>query len=142
MNIKIMLNKDEEITRLAQDPEVQIRIKNAIVDEVAERAAKEMEGDLVEYIDNKVRALLFSNPNARYDRELRTDVKKELDKYISESMLPRIRDVANGMSEKFDKEMSDMLELYKKMFAKYDVEKLLSSAAERFIKDRLSGGRL
>ena len=47
--------------------------------------------------------------------------------------------MADGMSDKFDKEMADMLELYKKLFAKYDVEKMVSSAAERFIKDRLSG---
>ena len=139
MNVKIMLNKDEEIKRLAQDPEVQIRIKNAIVDEVARRAAKAVGAELEPFIDGKVRELLFSNPKADFDRKLRPDVKKELEKYVSESMFPKIRSVADEMSDKFDKEMSDMLETYKKLFATYDVEKMVSSAAERFIKDRLSG---
>jgi len=139
MNIKIMLNKDEEITKLAQDPEVQIRIKNAIVDEVARRTVKAVGAELEPFICDKVRELLFSNPKAVFDRTLRPEVKAEMETYISASITSKIRDVADGMSDKFDKEMSDMLELYKKSFAKFDVEKLVSSAAERFIKDRLSG---
>ena len=69
MNIKIMLNKDEEITRLAQDPEVQIRIKNAIVDEVARRTVKAVGAELEPFIDNKVKELLFSNPKAVFDKD-------------------------------------------------------------------------
>lgn len=137
MNIKIMLNKDEEITRLAQDPEVQIKIKNAIVDAVAARTVKAIRTILEDQITRAASGAVFNNPDS-YSRKLKPEVEKQIKKVVDDEISIKIIKIADGAFDGFDTRMREMLEKYERDFSRYDVEEMLQKAADRFFRERMS----
>lgn len=57
-SIKIMLNDKAEIERLAADPDVKIKIKKAIVDEVLKRTVKALNDEILDAISREVRSIV------------------------------------------------------------------------------------
>lgn len=69
--VKIMLNDKESITELANDPDVQIKIKNAIVDTIVKRTVKVLNDDIM----NQVRMAI---------NKVIEDIKTQKDKTLSD----------------------------------------------------------
>lgn len=137
MNIKIMLNKDEEITRLAQDPEVQIKIKNAIVDAVAARTVKAIRNILEDQITRAASGAVFNNPDS-YSRKLKPEVEKQIKKVVDDEISVKIFETARDAFDEFDTRMKQMLKDYEHDFSTYNVEEMLQKAADRFFRERMS----
>jgi len=81
MNIKIMLNKDEEIKELSKDPEVQFKIKAAIIDGVGARAVKAVQKELANDINEAVRKAVYGR-----GFELKDSVKKDIETYVEKAV--------------------------------------------------------
>ena len=138
MTIKMMLNKDEEINRLAQDPEVQIKIKNAIVDAIAKRAVKTIDCTEVHEAINKT------------IKETLLDDKPSLWPPLKESIVERVKNAAiNALDLRLHEILADTLPGYQARFRqvlnehlkeieKLDFAAMAKEAVNRFIAARFS----
>lgn len=151
MNVKIMLNKDEEIKRLAADPETELRIKNAIIDGVGKRVAKALGEEGMERITRECRKELHEElerqsfikrdswmRSLEISNELRNAIRQEAQSLLSMAIQNCVNEVFNSMGRSTVEMMvaSRIQEL-----EKMDCNKVIADAAERVIRNRLSGGR-
>ena len=150
MNVKIMLNKDEEIKRLAADPEIEIRIKDAIIDGVGKRVAKALGDESMERIKRECRQELNRELEKRcllkrgylrtleISNELRDAIRQEAKSLLSMAIQNCVNEVFNSIGRSTVEMMvaSRIQEL-----EKMDCNKVIADAAERVVRNRLSGGR-
>lgn len=147
--VKIMLNDRESILELAKDPEVQAKIKAALVDEVAKRAAKAVQAALEKSIETAV-------SNAMYDFLRATppnDVVKRVDLcgnvQLSDKLKKKIRDTVNDhltlaafdYVEKFpeNEQLREALQHQVEYAKTLDVKKMLYQAVEKLARDKFGG---
>lgn len=150
MNVKIMLNKDEEIKRLAADPAIELRIKNAIIDGVGKRVAKALGDESMERIKRECRQELNRELEKRcllkrgylrtleISNELRDAIRQEAKSLLSMA-------IQNCVNETFDSIGRSTIEMMVasrvQKLENMDCEKVIADAAERVVRNRLSGGR-
>lgn len=93
--VKIMLNDKSSIEELAKDPEVQVRIKTAIVDEIGKRAAKAAQAALDKSVENAVRLAMD-----KFLRDKPNDVVKRCDTWgyitLSDKVKEAIQNAVNS----------------------------------------------
>lgn len=88
--VKIMLNDKESIGELARDPEVQIRIKEAIIDEIGKRVVKIFRADLDDAIRLEVQSFtrpskaneVFGKPSWGSEPVLSAKMKTEVEEFV------------------------------------------------------------
>ena len=151
MNVKIMLNKDEEIKRLAADPAIELRIKNAIIDGVGKRVAKCLGEEGMERITRECRKELHEElerqsfikrdswmRSLEISNELRNAIRQEAQSLLSMAIQNCVNETWNSMGRStIEMMVASRIQELEKM----DCKKVIADAAERVIRNRLSGGR-
>lgn len=150
--VKVMLNDRDAILELAKDPEVQAKIKIAIVDEVAKRAAKAAQAALETTIAGAVdrEVAKFNCPSARDPNNLFTragvwgehvtlkpDVQKKIRDHVREALTRQMDELVNaspGMAE-VKRELAEQVANVKAM----NVEEMLRAEIERVVRKRFGG---
>ena len=151
--IKIMLNDRQSIEELAKDPEVQAKIKAAIVDEVAKRAAKAAQATLERTIQSAVDLELdrfnfpsAQNPNNWFTRDsawhrptLRPDVRKKIRDHVREVLEHQMDELVSSLPEmdEIKRELANQVANVKSM----DVGEMLKAEIERVVSKKFGGAR-
>lgn len=150
MNIKMMLNDKSSIEELAKDPEIQIRIKNAIVDEIGKRAAKAAQAALDGTVERAVELAMV-----RFLKGKPNDVVKRCDLWdhvvLSDKMMKAIQDAVDtkltmaafDYAEKFpeNEELRKAIQRQVDYAKKVDVEKMIRESVDKIVKERFEGRR-
>lgn len=143
-SIKIMLNDKEEIERLAADPDVKIKIKKAIVDEVLKRTAKAVNDEILGAIDQEVKSFVLpEHDNGVFDNsswrcgpslasaareDIRAKIKTDVRRIITEELAaadPRQK-IVEAMQRQLDR------------IEAIDIEKAVREAADRYVRAAMS----
>ena len=85
--IKVILNDEKTISELAKDPDVLVRIKDAIIDGVSRRVAKTIESELEDSVRNSIKKAITDfthSKNEIFERSLSFDAPKLTPKLIEE----------------------------------------------------------
>ena len=134
--IIIVLQDKQTIEKLAADPEIQIRIKDSIIDGIGKRSAKllNITNDIVNSAKREIRTEFFgSNWNNVF-----TDEYKKLIKEQAKSALNHL--VSEELKE-CSKEINNAIRLWKNEILKklegYDIEKDIREVAEKVIIEKL-----
>lgn len=138
MTIKMMLNKDEEIKRLAQDPEVQIRIKDAIVDAIAKRAVKAIDCiEVREAINKTLKETLLDDKPSLWP-PLREDIAKRVATTAKDALDERLLGILRDTLPEYETQFRKILDEHLKGVEKLDFAAMAQKAVDRFIAGRLS----
>lgn len=134
--IIIVLQDKQTIEKLAADPEVQIRIKDSIIDGIGKRSAKllNITNDIVNSAKREIKTEFFgSNWNNvftdEYKKLIKEQAKSELNHLVSEELKECSKEINNAI--RFWK--SEVL----KKLEEYDIEKDIREVAEKVIIERL-----
>lgn len=136
MTIKIMLNKDEEINKLALDPEVQLKIKAAIMDAIASRAVKavEKDADLKRFIEEKVHDILFDK---RRWGCLNDETSEKIEKYVKKNVETAIFNMSMDEKEKYVEQFRKAIAERIKALDEIDVKSVFTDAVDRYIRTKM-----
>ena len=146
--ISILLQDKEVIAELAKDPEVQIRIKDAIIDGIGKRAVKLMNANaeilgitkrVGDSIAKEIETIMFDND--RYNKRLKevyTDrikclVDGEFDKMIRQQIKERLLDV----SKEIDSETLMWRLSIKQKIEKADFETIVREEIDKILSRKL-----
>ncbi len=138
MTVKLMLNKDEEIKRLAQDPEVQIRIKDAIVAAIANRAVKALDsGEIREAIDKTVnKTLLKDKPS--WQPPLKENIAKRIEAAAKDALDERRLEILEDKLPEYVTKFNQILDRHLKEVEKLDFAAMAQKAVDRFVATKFS----
>lgn len=150
MNIKMMLNDKSSIEELAKDPEIQIRIKDAIVDEIGKRAAKAAQAALNSTVERAVELAMV-----RFLKGKPNDIVKRCDLWdrivLSDKMMKAIQDAVDAKltraafdyAEKFpeNEELKKAIQRQVDYANTVDVEKMIRESVDKIVKERFGGRR-
>lgn len=150
MNIKMMLNDKSSIEELAKDPEIQIRIKDAIVDEIGKRAAKAAQAALNSTVERAVELAM-----TRFLKGKPNDVVKRCDLWdnivLSDKVMAAIQNAVDAKltraafdyAEKFpeNEELKKAIQRQVDYAKEVDVEKMIRESVDKIVKDRFGGKR-
>ena len=134
MNIKIMLNKDEEIKELAKDPEVQVKIKAAIIDGVGARAAKAIQKELAPDIYRTVRETVYSSGFGLKD-SVKKDIEKHVEKAVDHAITTKLVDI---MEKEFSSVVRKKADEYVKGIDRMDLTSIVEKKVKEIIERKLS----
>lgn len=93
MNVKIMLNKDEEIKELAKDPEVQVKIKAAIVDGIGTRAIKAVQRELASDINEAARKAVYKGNTFNLKDSVKEEIEKRVEQAVDYAIVSKLCDI-------------------------------------------------
>lgn len=93
MNIKIMLNKDEEIKELAKDPDVKVKIKAAIIDGIVTRAVKAVQKELTRDIDDAANRAVYNGNTFNLKDSVKEDIDKHVQQAVDNAILSKLCDI-------------------------------------------------
>jgi len=132
MNKFTLLLQDKEVIKeLACDPEIQIKIKNSIVDEVKRRASKGIDAVMNDVI-KQVESELFEKVGY-FGKRLKPGIQKLLEKNIedivTESVLDKKQEIARTISESMD-EYRAAIRLH---LSEIDINQILREEAAKII---------
>lgn len=133
MNKFTLLLQDKEVIKeLACDPEIQIKIKNSIVDEVKRRASKGIDS-ISEDFTIALKEELFEKTGYYSTPRLKPAIKKLLEKNIedivTESVLDKKLEIARTISESMD-EYKAAIRLH---LSEIDINQILREEAAKII---------
>lgn len=137
MNIKLMLNKDEEIKKLAKDPEVQIRIKASIVDEIARRAVKAVQAEAGETIDRTVRKAV-TDPKTyltRLPKDIRVEIENQAKRSVAKAIIDETSDI---MEKEFYSILRRRIKSCLATIDKMDLKLILEDSVKSMLKSKFS----
>lgn len=138
MTVKLMLNKDEEIKRLAQDPEVQIKIKEAIVDAIAKRTVKALDNaEIREAIDKTLKAALLCD-KPLWHPPLKEDVAKRIETAAKDALDTRLHEILVDALPGYEAKFRQILDGHLKEIEKLDFAAMAQRAVDRFVAAKFS----
>ena len=149
--VKVMLNDRDAILELAKDPEVQAKIKTAIVDEVAKRAAKAAQATFQKTIESVVDLELDKfnfpsarNPNNWFTRDsawhrptLKPDVREKIRDHVRAVLAEQMRELVNSLPEM--DEVKRALAAQVANVEGMDVKEMLKDEIERVVRAKFGG---
>lgn len=135
MNIKIMLNKDAEINELAKDPDVQVKIKAAIVDGIGTRAVKAVQKELASDINEAVRKAVYEDNTFNLKDSVKEDIKKRVEQAVSFAITTKICDI---MEKEFYSIVREKAESYVKQIDRMDIKAIVAGMAAKILERKLS----
>lgn len=149
--VKMMFNDKEAVLELAKDPEVQAKIKAAIVDEVAKRAAKAaraaLENSIEEAVNLEVDRFNFPsarNPNNWFTRDnawhrltLKPDVREKIRDHVRAVLSEQMDTIVSSLPEMDEvrRELAKQVANVKGM----NVEEMLKAEIERVVRKKFGG---
>ena len=146
-SVKIMLNDRDAILELAKDPEVEAKVKAAIVDEVGKRAAKAAQAALgtaiANAVDQEIRKFTTSSrrdPNNPFTQDtwgtvtLKPAVVSQIREHVRAELTRQVWDAVDEFPEKEEirKELRKQVDVAKSM----DIKKMLRESVEKVVKDK------
>jgi hypothetical protein len=146
-SVKIMLNDKDAILELAKDPEVEAKVKAAIVDEVGKRAAKAAQAALgaaiADVVDQEIRKFTMPSrrdPNNLFTQNtwgnvtLKPEVVQKIRDHVREELTRQVWDVVDEFPEREEvrKELRKQVDFVKSA----DVNKMLRESVERVVKEK------
>lgn len=146
-SVKIMLNDRDAILELAKDPEVEAKIKAAIVDEVGKRAAKAAQAALgtaiANVVDQEIRKFTMPSrrdPNNLFTQDtwgtvtLKPEVVQKIRDHVRAELTRQVWDVVDEFPEREEvrKELRKQVDFVKSA----DVNKMLRESVERVVKEK------
>lgn len=133
MNVKIMLNKDEEIKELAKDPEVQVKIKAAIIDGIGTRAVKAVQKELAWDIDKAVRKAVYGN-GFRLADSVRKDIDERVKRSVDYAITEKLVDI---MENEFYSVVRKKAEEYVEEINRMDLTSIVEKKAREILERKL-----
>jgi hypothetical protein len=135
MNVKIMLNKDEEIKELAKDPEVQLKIKAAIVDGIGTRAVKAVQKELTHDIDEAVRKAVYDRRWYGLKDSVKKDIEKRAEQAVDYAIASKLCDI---MENEFYSRLRKKADEYAADIDKMDVASIVEKKLKEILEHKLS----
>ena len=133
--VKIMLNDAEEIRKLAEDPDVQVKIKEAIIDAIGKRAVKTLNNELGGHVDDVVRSFVY--PRGCY--RLSEKVRKDIEKWVKDAVTTLIDEKTSDILEKeFYSLLRAALSARLAEIKDCDIAKILQNAASKLLERKLT----
>lgn len=134
MNVKIMLNKDEEIKELAKDPEVQLKIKAAIIDGIGTRAAKAVQKELTHDIDEAVRKAVYDR-GFGLKESVEKDIERRVEREVGYAITTKLCDI---MEKEFYSIVRKKAEDYVAEIDRMDLKSIVERITKEILERKLS----
>ena len=132
--ITILLQDITTISELAKDPEVQIKIKDAIIDGVKRRSLKSMQ-----IIEDKLHRELYDELfDKTWKRGLKQQYKKDLQKVAEVMVKNVIREDSDWWADFIRQEIDDFKESVKLKIASIDLDEIIRKEVRSIIDAKLS----
>lgn len=134
MNVKIMLNKDEEIKELAKDPEVQVKIKAAIIDGIGTRAVKAVQKELTRDIDEAARRAVYKGNTFNLKDSVREEIEKRVEQAVDYAIVSKLCDI---MEKEFYSRLRKKADEYAAEIDKMDVAPIVEKKVKEILERKL-----
>ena len=132
--ITILLQDITTISELAKDPEVQIRIKDAIIDGIKRRSLKSMQ-----IIEDKLHRELYDELfDKTWQRGLKQQYKKDLQKVAEDTVKNVIREDSDWWADFIRQEIDYFKESVKLKIASIDLDEIIRKEVRSIIDAKLS----
>lgn len=140
--ITIILQDTETIKELAKDPDVQIKIKDAVLDGIGKRASKiaNLSDDIIHKLEEDIRNYFTETDNSMWNRrnvlkpEFKELIHKEANNAFNLNVSKELLDMHKIINERLD-EMK--LIIMDRITNGLNLEKIVSDAAEKVIREKL-----
>lgn len=140
--ITIILQDKETIKELAKDPDVQIKIKDAVLDGIGKRASKiaNLSDDIIHKLEEDIRNYFTETDNSMWNRrnvlkpEFKELIHKEANNAFNLNVSKELLDMHKIINERLD-EMK--LIIMDRITNGLNLEKIVSDAAEKVIREKL-----
>ena len=133
--VKIMLNDAEEIRKLAEDPDVQVKIKEAIIDAIGKRAAKTLNDEVRNHVDDIVRSFVYPGLGYRMSEQVRKDIEKQVKDAVHLQIFETLSDM---LETEFLSQLRKSISARIDEVKNYDIEKILQNAATKLLERKLT----
>lgn len=134
MNVKLMLNDAKEIRKLAEDPDVQVKIKEAIIDAIGKRAAKTLNGELGDHVDDAIRSFIYPSGGYRLSDEIKDRIKRQIEDAIRMQLYDTTSDI---LEKEFYSPLRTALSARLAEIKDCDIAKVLQNAATKLLERKL-----
>ena len=140
--ITIILQDKETIKELAKDPDVQIKIKDAVIDGIGKRASKiaNLSDDIIHKLEEDIRNYFTETDNSMWSRrnvlkpEFKELIRKEANNAFYLSVNKELLDMHKIINERLDEIKASIMD---RIDNSLNLEKIVSDAAEKVIREKL-----
>ena len=140
--ITIILQDKETIKELAKDPDVQIKIKDAVIDCIGKRASKiaNLSDDIIHKLEEDIRNYFTETDNSMWSRrnvlkpEFKELIRKEANNAFYLSVNKELLDMHKIINERLDEIKASIMD---RIDNSLNLEKIVSDAAEKVIREKL-----
>ena len=141
--ITIMLGDKDAILELAQDPDVQIKVKDAIAAAAAKMAGKGINDafpDLVNKVAEQIDAEVLVRRSS-YNYSLSDKYKKLIKDEIDKAVNKIITDAVEEAMQTYHDEITEKIERYKEYLEErmdsIDINSIVNSRVDKYLRDRV-----
>lgn len=140
--ITIILQDKETIKELAKDPDVQIKIKDAVIDGIGKRASKiaNLSDDIIHKLEEDIRNYFTEIDNSMWKKrnvlkpEFKELIRKEANNAFNLSVSKELLDMHKIINNRLDEIKTIIMD---RITNGLNLEKIVSDAAEKVIKEKL-----
>lgn len=140
--ITIILQDKETIKELAKDPDVQIKIKDAVIDGIGKRASKiaNLSDDIIHKLEEDIRNYFTETDNSMWNRrnvlkpEFKELIRKEANNAFNLSVSKELLDMHKIINNRLDEIKTIIMD---RITNGLNLEKIVSDAAEKVIREKL-----
>ena len=140
--ITIILQDKETIKELAKDPDVQIKIKDAVIDGIGKRASKiaNLSDDIIHKLEEDIRNYFTEIDNSMWKKrnvlkpEFKELIRKEANNAFNLSVSKELLDMRKIINNRLDEIKTIIMD---RITNGLNLEKIVSDAAEKVIKEKL-----
>lgn len=140
--ITIILQDKETIKELAKDPDVQIKIKDAVIDGIGKRASKiaNLSDDIIHKLEEDIRNYFTESDNSMWKNrnvlkpEFKELIRKEANNAFNLSVSKELLDMHKIINNRLDEIKTIIMD---RITNGLNLEKIVSDAAEKVIKEKL-----
>jgi hypothetical protein len=141
--ITIMLGDKDAILELAQDPDVQIKVKDAIAAAAAKMAGKGINDalpDIIRKVAEKIDAEVLVRRTA-YNYSLSDTYKKLIKDEVDKAVNKIITDAVEEAMQTYHDEITEKIERYKAYLdgrmEGIDIDSIVNSRVDKYLRDRV-----
>ena len=140
--ITIILQDKETIKELAKDPDVQIKIKDAVLDGIGKRASKiaNLSDDIIHKLEEDIRNYFTETDNSMWNRrnvlkpEFKELIHKEANNAFNLNVSKELLDMHKIINERLEEIKTIIMD---RITNGLNLEKIVSDAAEKVIREKL-----
>lgn len=129
-----ILNKDEEIKELAKDPEVQLKIKVAIIDGIGKLAVKAVQKELSPDIDSAVMKAVYDRGWCKIKDSVNKDIEKRAEQAVEYAITMKLADI---MEKEFYSIVRKRAEEYVESINRIDLTSIVEKKVKEILERKL-----